>query len=209
MYYDFTSSPCMPPLQKDITHSLGLQFQKSGHRTHDPICFQTSSNTKWCPEKKNLCSLLQKSSSHSLLSKRYLRKKIDQQDPKAKRSIATLKKKKIWPETFSWPPDVQCIWFYASRCHRKSVAECTFAQCTVRPNKWKCQEFRVQKGLLQGCPETDSSCLLPKPQALGGLQQSMFKGKMREGHHWWLQTSWCRESFDPAAVQVGQLAMFL
>lgn len=94
MYYDFTSSPCMPPLQKDITHTLGLQFQKSGHRTHDPICFQTSSNTKWCPEKKNLCSLLQKSSSHSLLSKRYLRKKIDQQDPKAKRSIATLKKKK-------------------------------------------------------------------------------------------------------------------
>ena len=208
MYYDFTSSPCMPRLQKDITHTLGLQFQKSGHRTHDPM-FPNIIQHKVMPRKEKPVLSLTEIQFPFPAFQKIFKKENRSARSKGQKEYCYTEKKKIWPETFSWPPDVQCIWFYASRCHRKSVAECTFAQCTVRPNKWKCQEFRVQKGLLQGCAETDSSCLLPKPQALGGLQQSMFKGKMREGHHWWLQTSWCLESFDPAAVQVGQLAMFL
>ena len=49
----------------------------------------------------------------------------------------------------------------------------------------------------------------PSPELPRGFQQSIFKGKVKEGHGWLVQTSLVSESFVLAAVHVGQVTMFL
>ena len=57
------------------------------------------------------------------------------------------------------------------------------AKRTVRPNSTKTSEFGAEKGLLQVyCKETGGS-YPQNPELPKGIQQSMFKGQVREGGH--------------------------
>ena len=66
----------------------------------------------------------------------------------------------------------------------------SWVQCTVKPNNTKTSEFGVEKGLLQGCARRQVALAPWNPELLKGFQQSILKGKVREGCGWWLQTSW-------------------
>ena len=61
-------------------------------------------------------------------------------------------------------------------------------------------EFGAEKGLLQGYVRRQVACAPPNPELPKGFQQSIFKGKVRKGRGWLLQTSWCR---NPLFLQLS------
>ena len=85
-----------------------------------------------------------------------------------------------------WPPD---------------VTECKFVCLThVETKQTEMSEFGAEKGLLQGHARGGGWLVPRKPQIPEGFQQSTFKGKVREGRGWLLETSWC---WNPLFLQLS------
>lgn len=99
LFYDFAVPACYLLGRTGHMHqalSCSRAFWRWGCRAQDPICLQTLSDARWCPEKKNSCSLLQKSNP-ILCFPRDLNKEIGQEGPKTERSITTVRQ--MQPET--------------------------------------------------------------------------------------------------------------
>lgn len=72
----------------------------------------------------------------------------------------------------------------------------------------KMSEFGEEKVLSQGQPRRIGGLCLPKLQTPEEFQQSILKGKVREGCGWLVQTSYYRNPLS-LKLSLGQVMMFL
>ena len=90
-----------------------------------------------------------------------------------------------------------------SNCQRKSV--CPMHSEAKQTKHWSLEQRKLYCMAMQ----VDGGFILPKYSKLPEPKfQSIFKGKVREGHSWSLQTSWCR-SLSFLWLSRGQVRMFL